>query len=78
VKYCNPEYDKLDDAQRQELDPEKRRDLLIEAANIIAYDVPVEPIVFVSGLVASSPRVHNYFPSGYSSLWSINWTWVEQ
>jgi ABC-type transport system substrate-binding protein len=78
VAYCNPEYDALDDAQRKELDPEKRRELMIEAANIIAHDVPVEPLVFVSGLVASSPRVHNYFPSGYSSLWSINWVWVEQ
>ena len=78
VKYCNPEYDALDDQQLQELDPEKRRELMIAAANIIAHDVPVEPIVFVSGLVASSPRVHNYFPSGYSSLWSINWMWIEQ
>lgn len=78
VAYCNPEYDRLDDLQRQELDPERRREIMIEAANIIAREVPIEPLVFVSGLVASSPRVHNYFPSGYSSLWSINWIWLDQ
>lgn len=78
MKYCNPEYDRLDDLQRQELDPERRRELMIEAANIIAHDVPVLPLVFASGLVASSPRVHNYFPSGYSLVWSVNWVWLEQ
>lgn len=78
VMYCNPEYDALDDLQRQELDPERREDLLLEAANIIAEEVPMAPLVFASGLVASSPRLHNYFPSGYTTLWSIPWMWVEQ
>lgn len=77
VAYCNPEYDRLDDLQRKELDPDRRLDLMVEAANIIAHDVPVEPLVFVSGLTASSPRVHNFFPSGYTTLWSINWIWLD-
>ena len=77
VAYCNPEYDRLDDLQRQELDPERRMDLMVEAANIIAHDVPIEPLVFPRGLVASAPRVHNFFPSGYSTLWTIQWIWLD-
>lgn len=72
VAYCNPRYDELDDMQRQELDPDARRALLIEQANIIAKEVPVATLVFAKGVTASNPRLHNYFPSGYSSLWSIS------
>lgn len=78
VMYCNHEYDRLDDLQREELDPEARREILIQQAIIIAEDAPVAPLVFVNGLVANRPRVHNYFPTGYSPQWSMNWVWVEQ
>jgi peptide/nickel transport system substrate-binding protein len=78
VKYCNPAYDKLDDQQREELDAAKRRDLLIRQSNILAEDIPMAPLVFAKGVVANSPRVHNYFPTGYSSNWSLVWAWVEQ
>lgn len=78
VMYCNPEYDSLDDQQREELDVESRREILIQQSNIIAEEVPMDPLVFANGLVAAAPRVHNYFPTGYSSQWSISWMWVEQ
>ncbi|NDJ63148.1 MAG: twin-arginine translocation pathway signal protein [Chloroflexi bacterium] len=38
--YVNPEYDALAEAQRTELDPEARRDIIFEAQRIIAEDVP--------------------------------------
>jgi len=78
VKYCNPEYDKLDDQQQRELDPEKRRALMIEAANILAEDVPMAPVVFAKGVMANNPRVHNYFPTGYSFTWPYQWVWIEK
>ena len=77
VKYCNPEYDRLDDLQQRELDPAKRRELLIQGANILAHDIPMAPIVFDNGIYASSPRVHNYFPTGYSFNWSLQWAWID-
>ena len=40
VGYENPEYDALAEAQRVELDTEVRRDLLFQAQQIIAEDVP--------------------------------------
>lgn len=76
VKYANPEYDRLDDLQLRELDPARRRAILIEQSNIIARDVPMAPLVFAKGVMANSPRVHNYFPTGYSSTWSLPWAWV--
>lgn len=39
-RYINPEFDVLADAQRQEMDIEKRRDMVFEAQRILAEDVP--------------------------------------
>ncbi|HWV35630.1 MAG TPA: ABC transporter substrate-binding protein [Thermomicrobiales bacterium] len=80
AKYCNPEYDKLDDEQQRELDPEKRKDLMIEAANILAEDLPNVPLVFDKSTMASDPRLHNYYPTGYfaAPVWQFSWVWIEQ
>jgi peptide/nickel transport system substrate-binding protein len=40
VGYINPEYDALAEAQRGETDPEARRDLIFQAQELIARDVP--------------------------------------
>ena len=76
-KYCNPEYDALDAEQLAELDPAKRKDLLIEQSNILAEDLPNGILVFDKGVAAALPRVHNFFSAQYSSIWSINWIWVD-
>lgn len=39
-RYRNPEFDAVADAQRQEMDMEKRRDLVFEAQAILGEDVP--------------------------------------
>ncbi len=76
--YCNPEFDKLAEQARLELDPQKRIDLLIQASNIVNDEAAVGIMVFRKDIVGSSPRVHNFFPNGYSTLWSITKVWVEQ
>ncbi|MGB3307777.1 MAG: ABC transporter substrate-binding protein [Thermomicrobiales bacterium] len=76
--YCNPEYDELDAKQLAELDPEKRRALLIEQSNILAADLPNGPLLFGKGVAAALPRVHNFFNAQFSSIWSINWIWIDQ
>ncbi|MGB3307778.1 MAG: ABC transporter substrate-binding protein [Thermomicrobiales bacterium] len=80
AKYCNPDYDKLDEEQQHELDPEKRKDLMIEAANILAEDLPNVPLVFDKSTMASDPRLHNYYPTGYfaAPVWQFSWVWIEQ
>jgi len=79
ARYANPDYDALDTAQQRELDVAKRRDLLIQASNILAADVPNVPIVFDQSVIASDPRLHNFHPSGYfaASVWQIPWVWRE-
>ncbi len=75
--YCNPEYDELENQARRELDPEKRIDLLIQASNIVNDDAVVGIMVFRKSIVGSSPRLHNFFPNGYGTVWSISKVWVE-
>lgn len=75
--YCNPEYDELANQARLELDPEARIALLIEASNIVNDEAAVGIMVFRKSIVGSTPRLHNFYPNGYSFIWSITRAWVE-
>lgn len=76
MKYCNPEYDELDTAARQELDPERRRELMIEAANIVNDEMAIGVLVFSQTIYGAAPRVMNFLPQGYSGYWWIQYTWL--
>jgi len=81
MKYCNPEWDQLDDMQKVELDPERRRQILIQQANIINEDLPVGILVFRDNRMGYNARLKNFFPNGLfsgSELWSTPWLWLEQ
>ena len=78
MRYCNPEYDKLDDQQLRELDPAKRRELLIQQANIVNNDAAAGILVFRQNNDAYSTRVHNFLPTGYGFIWSFPFIWVDQ
>jgi peptide/nickel transport system substrate-binding protein len=75
--YQNPEYDKLNDEQALELDPDKRRQLLIEQSNIINDEQPVGILFFSKAVTGIQPRVHNLNPNGYSLTWALQWVWLE-
>ena len=75
MHYCNARYDELDELQKRELDPAKRRDLLIEQANIVWTEVPVGPLRFGVGRTGSTSRLHNFYPNGYGFLWSLPHIW---
>jgi peptide/nickel transport system substrate-binding protein len=77
-RYCNPDYDALVEPSKRELDVEKRIDLLIEMSNIVNDDAAVGITVFLKDLYAASPRVRNFFPNGYSAVWWITKTWLEE
>lgn len=76
--YCNPEFDRLNDEQLLELDLEARNKLLIEQSNIVNDEVAIGMLFFDQAIVASSPRLHNYFPNGYGILASMPRVWVEE
>ncbi len=78
MRYCNERYDELDVQQRAELDQEKRIDLLIEQSNIVNDEAAAGILVFRQSIMGSNPRVHNFFPNGYSAFWGLPYYWVEQ
>jgi ABC-type transport system substrate-binding protein len=79
VKYCNPRYDELDEQQRRELDPAKRRELQIELANIVWQDLPIGVLAFFDDTTGYSTRLHNLFPTGWGGAgWSLPWVWIDE
>ena len=76
--YSNPEFDRLDDEQLKEIDPEKRKDLLVQQSNILNEDLPWAPLVYMQAIMASHPRVHNYIPTGITAFWTTLKVWVDQ
>jgi peptide/nickel transport system substrate-binding protein len=77
VGYDNPEYDRLAGEANRTIDPVARRELLIQASNIVNDDLPVGVLWFRRDGTVSSTRVHNFVPNGRSVLWSLPWVWVE-
>jgi ABC-type transport system substrate-binding protein len=78
MQYCNEAYDELDDQQLRELDQEARRQLLIEQSNIVNDDAANGILVFRQEISGYTTRVHNFFPTGYSFIWTLPYVWVEQ
>jgi peptide/nickel transport system substrate-binding protein len=78
MRYCNPDFDAIDDQQRKELDPEKRTELLIQASNIVNNDAAAGILVFRQNLDAYATRVHNFYPTGYGFVWSYPYIFVDQ
>jgi peptide/nickel transport system substrate-binding protein len=77
ARYSNPEFDRLNDEQLTELDPERRRRLLIEQSNIVNDDAAVGIMFFTRQITGSAPQLHNFHPNGYSQIWSLNWVWLD-
>lgn len=50
--YMNPEVDALIDAQAVELDPEVRKDLIMQVQQIFADEVPMVPVYFINDVQA--------------------------
>ena len=75
--YCNPEVDRLDEAQLREFDPARRRDLLIDQQELIWADLPVSPVRFGVARTGYTDRLHNFYPNSYGFLWSLPYLWVD-
>jgi peptide/nickel transport system substrate-binding protein len=79
MKYSNPEVDRLNDEANRELDPERRRELLIEATNLVNDDAPVGIISFRQNRDAYNVRVTNFHPNDYAGWnWPIQWLSIEE
>lgn len=76
MKYSSEAYDALEDQQLRELDPERRRELLIEQSKIVWEDQPVGIFRFGTDRTGYASRIKNYFPNGYGQYWSYPWVWI--
>ncbi len=78
VDYNNPEYDRLAQAQRQELDQDKRRALIDQAQELINHDQPYGFEVYPKNVVAYNKTVWD--PASMVSQAGIGircfWTWI--
>jgi ABC-type transport system substrate-binding protein len=77
MKYCNPELDEIFAATKREFDAEKRRDLLIQAANIVNDEQPVGIVYFDVGISAWNDRVHNVHPSAWGNQSYVG-IWIDE
>ena len=65
VKYCNPHVDAIFDEAKRTFDLETRRELLIQATNLINDDLPVAVLFFGTTSVGYSDRVQNFKPTAW-------------
>jgi peptide/nickel transport system substrate-binding protein len=76
MKYCNPELDEINDRAKRTFDEEARREMLIEASNIVNEEQPVAVLHFSQAHAAYSDRLQNFIPS----TWGVDLTyvWIQQ
>jgi peptide/nickel transport system substrate-binding protein len=76
MMYCNPELDEIFAQARATFDEAARRELLIEASNIVNEEAPVMVTHFSRGILAYNTRVHNYIPSTWPI--PVDYVWLSQ
>ncbi|HIK43644.1 MAG TPA: peptide ABC transporter substrate-binding protein [Leptolyngbyaceae cyanobacterium M65_K2018_010] len=78
ARYCNPQYDRLWNQAKQELDPEKRAELFRQMNLVLAEDVAVIPVVHRAMVNAVSDRLTQVeFTPWDASTWAIK-DWAPQ
>lgn len=70
--YCSPEYDAVVEAQREEMDLERRRELVYEAQEILARDLPAIALYHIREIVTyNSDLFENPTPMMGQGLWNF-------
>ena len=78
MRYSNADYDALIEPSKTEVDQQKRIAILQEQSNILNDDAAIGITVFRQNIIGANPRVHNFFPNGYSAFWWLNRAWVDE
>lgn len=79
MRYSNQEADALFRDAARAIDPEERREILIEVANVVNNAAPVGILVFTQARIGHTVRLQNYHPNGFGDfLWNIDTAWLEQ
>jgi peptide/nickel transport system substrate-binding protein len=79
-RYINPAYDEVANEANRTIDPEARRELLIQAMNIVNDDLPVAVVNFTKGRNGHNVRLQNYRPTATSAgpVWSLPYVWIQE
>ena len=80
TKYCNPEVEKLIDAQSRETDPTKRRSLVWEVEKTLATDVARPIITQNVAALCWQPHVKNFVlhRNGIYNNWRFDDLWLDK
>jgi peptide/nickel transport system substrate-binding protein len=76
VKYCNEELDAINYEATRTFDEEARRELLIEATNIINDDLPVAVTHFSKAIIGYREELQNFEPSSWGV--DLSYVWIQQ
>ena len=76
MKYCNPELDEIFAESKRTFDEDARRELLIQASNIVNDEQPVGILVFENGHVAFNDALQNYLPGTWGL--DLSQVWIQQ
>lgn len=76
MKYCNPELDKINAEAKRTFDEDARRELLIQASNIVNDEQPIAVLHFSQAHAAYNDALQNYKPSTWGT--DITQVWIQQ
>jgi len=77
VKYSNPEYDRLVQQLRSELDPKKQIDIALELEKLIAEEAPVATIYHRESRYAQKPYVKNIIRRALGPEHDWKWAYTQ-
>jgi len=77
-RICNPEFDRLNDASLVELDPVKRRELVIEQGNVVNDAATLGLLFFRQATVGARSRLRNFFANDYAQAGALPWIWLAE
>jgi|SRR5579863_1077982 len=73
--FCDPRYDRLQEAALDTDDPAVRARLYRESDGVLWDDVAYIPLYQMRRIVATNPDLRNYRPNGTSAPWWNAWQW---
>lgn len=76
MMYCNPDLDEINDEAKRTFDEDARRELLIQASNIVNEEQPVAVLYFSQAHAAYNDALQNYIPSTWGV--SLPYVWIQQ
>ncbi len=72
-RWENSRYRHLLDASDDELNPEKRKQIFVEAESLLMDEMPVIPVNFINVAYAKNPQLHNVCMSEFGD---VDFTWA--